>query len=147
MFELSFEIHFAINVSSIVRLLPHHRQKCFLKMFKNCEVFFAFCGVILGINNISFGNSMQWMNEIKIYIVSSPLNVGGEEGVLVFKIQAKRGVMKNCSEIGVSWKGRGFLVERGFPKCFISFTSVKHVFITIGIHFFCLVNIHACCNQ
>ena len=35
-------------------------------MFKNCKAFWAFCGVILGINNISFDNSMQWMNEISI---------------------------------------------------------------------------------
>ena len=41
---------------------------------------------------------------------------------------------------------RGVLLERGgFPNCFISFPSEKHVFITIGL--FCLVNIHACCNQ
>ena len=65
-FELLLEIHFAINILSVVRLLPCHRQKCFLKMFKNCKAFFAFCGVILGTNNICFDNSMQWMNEIRI---------------------------------------------------------------------------------
>ena len=41
-FDLLLEIHFAINIPSVVRLLPRHRQKCFLKMFKNCEAFFAF---------------------------------------------------------------------------------------------------------
>ena len=35
-------------------------------MFKNCEAFFVLCGVILGINNISFDNSMQWMNGMRI---------------------------------------------------------------------------------
>ena len=34
--------------------------------FENCEAFFAFCGIILGISNISFGNSMQLLNEINI---------------------------------------------------------------------------------
>ena len=58
MFELSHEIHFAINTPSVVRLLPGHRRKCFLKMFKICEAFFAFYGMVLGINNISFDNSM-----------------------------------------------------------------------------------------
>ena len=33
--------------------------------FKNCEGFFAFFGVIFGTSNISFDNSMQWMNKNK----------------------------------------------------------------------------------
>ena len=37
-----------------------------VKMFKNFEAFFAFCGVILGINHIFFDNIIQWMNEIRI---------------------------------------------------------------------------------
>ena len=36
-----------------------------VKMFKNFEAFFAFCGAILGINHISFDNIKQWMNEIR----------------------------------------------------------------------------------
>ena len=45
---------------------------------------------------------------------------------------------------------RGVPLERGeAPNSFISSSSEKHVFITIGVlfFFFCLVNIHACCNQ
>ena len=37
-----------------------------VKMFKNFEVFFAFCGIILGINHIFFDNIIQWMNKIRI---------------------------------------------------------------------------------
>ena len=36
-----------------------------VKMFKNFEAFFAFCGAILGINHIFFDNIKQWMNEIR----------------------------------------------------------------------------------
>ena len=46
---------------------------------------------------------------------------------------------------GLVERGRVLLERGGFSNCFISFPSEKHVFITIG--FFCLVNIHACCNQ
>ena len=46
--------------------------------------------------------------------------------------------MKNWSEIDCELKGgRGVLLGRGQgPNCFISFSSEKHVFITIRIHFF-----------
>ena len=47
---------------SVARLLAHRRQL----PFKNSEVFFAFCDVILGISNIYFENNMQSM--IKIWI-------------------------------------------------------------------------------
>ena len=58
-----------------------------------------------------------------------PIKLGGFP---VFKIRTKRGVMKKLlRDRGVSWKMGGVLLERrGFPKCFISFTSEKHVFIT-----------------
>ena len=54
----------------------------------------------------------------------------------VFKIWKKRGFMKkllrNRMLRGVPFrKGGG-----GFPNCFTSFSSEKHVFITIGILFF-----------
>ena len=68
-------------------------------------------------------------------IVSSPLKLGGG-GFSFLKFGQIGGSWKNCSEIG------GSLGKRGFPNCFISFYSEKHVFITIG--FFCLVNIHTC---
>ena len=35
-------------------------------IFNNCGAFFPFSDVILGINNISFDNSMQWMNKMQI---------------------------------------------------------------------------------
>ena len=34
--------------------------------FKNWEAFFAFCDEFLGVNNISFDDSMQWVSEIWI---------------------------------------------------------------------------------
>ena len=55
------------------------------------------------------------------------------------KLLRNRGLV----ERGVLLERRGF--PNCFPNCFISFPSEKHVFITIG--FFCLVNIHAFCNQ
>ena len=58
-FELSFDIHFATNIPRVARLLPRCRRKC---IFKNCEDFLGFCGVVLSISN----NSMQWMNKIRI---------------------------------------------------------------------------------
>ena len=63
-------------------------------------------------------------------IVSSPLKLGG--GFLVFEFWTKRGVMKKL------FRNRGLvesgvLLERGvFPNCFISFSSEKHNFITVG---------------
>ena len=68
-FKLLLEIRFAINMPSVMRLLSHHRQKCFLKMFKNCKAFLAFYSVILSIYYISFDNNMQWMHEIRMYNV------------------------------------------------------------------------------
>ena len=67
-------------------------------------------------------------------------------GFLVFEIWTKRGSWKKMlRNRGVSWKA-GVLLERGgFPNCFVSFPSEKHLFITIG--FFCRVNFSACCNQ
>ena len=51
-------------------------------------------------------------------------------GVFNFKLWTKRVVMKKLHRNRrVSWRG-------GFPNCFISFSSEKHVFITIGIFFF-----------
>ena len=40
--KLLLEIHFAINIHSVVRVLSSHRRKCFLEMFKNCEAFLHF---------------------------------------------------------------------------------------------------------
>ena len=57
MFELLLEIHFAINMPSVAWLLVLRTRTA----FKNCELFFAFCIVILGISNISFDNSSQWI--------------------------------------------------------------------------------------
>ena len=54
---------------------------------------------------------------------------------LFLKFGQRGGSWKNCSEKGVSWKGRGPLRKRGFPNCFISFPSEKRVFITIRAYF------------
>ena len=78
-------------------------------------------------------------------IVSSPLKLWGE-GSCFWNLDKEGGHEKTSQKQRVSWKGGRVLLERrGFPNCFISFPSEKHVFITIG--FFCLVDIHACCNQ
>ena len=53
--ELSYEIHFALNMPNIARLLARRRRNIF---FKNCQAFFAFCDVILVISNISVDSSM-----------------------------------------------------------------------------------------
>ena len=54
--QLSFRVPFAINTSSVARLLAGG-------FFKNCEAFFAFCDVIYCMGNIAFDNSMQSMNK------------------------------------------------------------------------------------
>ena len=48
-FKLIFEIHFAINMSSVAKLLACSRQRFSLK---NCKAFFAFCDVILSVEAI-----------------------------------------------------------------------------------------------
>ena len=59
-----------------------------------------------------------------LYIVSSPLKLGG---FLFLKFKQRGGSLKKLfRNRGVTWKG-------GFPNCFISFSSEKHVLITIGI--------------
>ena len=55
---------------------------------------------------------------------------------LVFKIWTKRGVMKKLLRNRRSAERRELSLKDGFPYCFISFSSEKHVFITIGILFF-----------
>ena len=62
-FELSFKIHFAINMQSVAKLLAHRRRK---RVFKNWKAFFKFSNVILSISNIFANNSMQWMSKIWI---------------------------------------------------------------------------------
>ena len=59
-FEWLFEIHFAIIMASIARILAHCRWNNFLKIAKH---FFSFCSVILGIGNIFFDNSKQWLRK------------------------------------------------------------------------------------
>ena len=43
----------------VERLLTRCREKCFLRIMN----IFCICGVILGISNVSFHNSMHWMNK------------------------------------------------------------------------------------
>ena len=65
-----------------------------------------------------------------IIVSFPPLKLGG--CFLFLKFGQRGGSWKNFSEIGGKLKG-GFLLERwGFPNCFISFPSEKHVFTTIG---------------
>ena len=63
-----------------------------------------------------------------------PLKIRKE--FLVFKIWTKRGVMKKLLRNRRSAERRELSLKDGFPYCFISFSSEKHVFITIGILFF-----------
>ena len=67
-------------------------------------------------------------------------------GILLFEIWTKSGVMKTFfRNRGLVERGGAPLRKRRFPNCFIRFPSEKQVFIRVG--FFCLVNVHACCNQ
>ena len=78
----------------------------------------------------------------KIYntiIVSSFLKLGG--GGLVFEICTKKGAMKNCSEIV------GLVERRGGGFQFVSSVFLQKSMFSLLLEFFCLVNIHACCNQ
>ena len=61
-FKISFEVHFAINIPSVARLLARRRQNFLCKKSKAC---FAFCDVILSVSNISFDNSISMDDEIK----------------------------------------------------------------------------------
>ena len=74
-------------------------------------------------------------------------------------ISQKCGVLKKTNFIGpfYGWGstvsrleplwGGNFLRKQGFLNCFINFPLKKHAFITIGILFFHMVKIHACCNN
>ena len=74
----------------------------------------------------------------------TPLKLRG--GGFLFLKFAQRGGHEKTAQKQRGQLKEGVLLERlGFPNCFISFPSEKHVFITTG--FFCLVNIHTCCNQ
>ena len=83
-----------------------------------------------------------------LVIHSFPLKLGGT-GVLVDKILTKKGVMKKL--LRNSWsnlKGAGFFYKVGFPNCFVSFPSEKHVSSTIGIPFFLFLSgKYSRCNQ
>ena len=75
-----------------------------------------------------------------------PLKLGG--GFLIFEIWTKRGIMKNCSEIGGLVERGGVLLERGRgSKLFQQFSLRKACFHYYWNTFFCQVNIHTCCNQ
>ena len=57
--------------------------------------------------------------------------------VLFLKFGQRGGSWKNFSEIGVYFKGGDSLrKESGGPNCFISFSSEKHIYITVGKHIF-----------
>ena len=84
-FELSLDINFAMN--NFDNIQPATGEN----IFKNCKAFFVFGNVILGISEISFDNSMQWMNKmriqfgrnVEIYIVDK-LNFPREKNCLAF---------------------------------------------------------------
>ena len=87
---------------------------------------------------------MQIRQSYGSVIVSSPSKIMGW-GILVLEIWKKRVVMKKLLRNRELVERGGPYRKKEFPNSFISFPSEKHVFITIG--FFCLVNIHTCCNQ
>ena len=89
---------------------------------------------------------------------STPVKLG--EGFLFFKIWTRRGVIKKLLRNRVLVKRGGCLRKRDFPNCFVSFpqksgkiVSSKNYFRKACFHyccntiFFCLANIHTCCNQ
>ena len=77
-------------------------------------------------------------------IVSSPLKLGV---FLVFEILTKRGVMKTLlRNRGLVERERDPLRNREVSILFHQFSFRKACF-HYHWHFFCLVNIHTCCNQ
>ena len=67
-------------------------------------------------------------------------------GSFVFKISTKRGVMKKLlRDRGLV--ERGVLLESGGFQIVSSVFLQKSMFSLLLEYFFCLVNIHACCNQ
>ena len=70
-------------------------------------------------------------------------------GFFVFKIWTKRGVIKNCSEIGGLVKSGVFLRDGGCQIVLSVFLRKSMFSLLLEFFFFCfcLVNIHACCNQ
>ena len=80
-----------------------------------------------------------------ILIVSSPLKLGGGGKVLVLGIWTKRGVIKNCSEIGGELKGGSSQKEWDFQ--IVSSVFLQKSMFSLLLDFFRLVNIHTCYNQ
>ena len=75
----------------------------------------------------------------RVSIVSSPAKIM-EGGFLVFEIQTKRGIMKKLLRNRGQLKGR-----RGFQ--IVSSVFLQKSMFSLLLDFFCLVNIHTCCNQ
>ena len=71
-----------------------------------------------------------WIFIYNIFIVSSPPKI--RKGFLFLKFGQREGSRKNCSEIGVSWKGDS--LRKGGSKLLYHF-SFRKVLITIGILF------------
>ena len=72
-----------------------------------------------------------------------PLKLRG--GFLVLEIWTKRGIMKNYSEIGGQLKGGSSQKKGGFH--IVSSVVLQKRIFSLLFDFFCLVNIHTCCNQ
>ena len=93
------------------------------------------------------------------YHRTPPVKLG--EGFLFFKIWTKRGVIKKLLRNRGLVKRGGCLRKRDFPNCLVSFpqksgkivSSKNYFFRKACFHycwntiFFCLANIHTCCNQ
>ena len=111
------------------------KESCFQDCWKVSSVVPAFKNV----GEISMAKSYHLLVFfLWLHSFLPPLKLGGR--VLIIKTWTNRGFMKKVFRNrglvdGVGWGG-GVLLDRGFPNCFISFSSEKHVFITIGILFF-----------
>ena len=78
-------------------------------------------------------------------MVSSPLKLGGR-GYPVFEIWTKRGVTEKLLR-NRELVERGNSLKRGSFQVVSSFFLKRSMFSLLVKYFFCLVNIHTCCNQ
>ena len=81
-------------------------------------------------------------------IVSSPLKIRGGGVIPIFEIQTKRGHEKIAQKQGGQLKrGGGGSLRKGSFQIVSSVFLKKNMFHYYWNIFFCLVNIHTCCNQ
>ena len=87
------------------------------------------------------------LTEIEPNSILPPKITGRGRGFLFLKFDQRGGSWKNCSEIGVLLKREVLLEKGGFQSALSVFLQKSMFSLLLEYIFFCLVNIHACCNQ